>query len=110
MSKKWVQIGMPALYVFIVVWSLIVMLDTAGKSAFCGIYAMIFTMPWSLLFTFLSLIFVDYDSPNTGGSLMISTIITIVSALLNLALYFYFTWPRRSSYDGSSRSERAEYP
>jgi hypothetical protein len=99
MSKFWVRIGAPALYVCIIAWSLIVMFDTAGQTAFCGIYAVIFTMPWSLLLTLLSFIFVDYDSPNTGGALMMPAVFVIVSALLNLALYFYFTLPRQRNND-----------
>lgn len=79
---------LPTIYLLIVAASLVFMAVMARQTAFCGIYAIIVTLPWSVLFT---LILTTINPEFFDHSMVPGTAIIIVSAFLNAVLIYFAT-------------------
>jgi hypothetical protein len=76
-----------AMYFCVVVASIVFMFVTAQRTAFCGLYAIVVTQPWSILLTGL----VDSIAPTAFDSMIPGVTIIIISGILNCLLILAFS-------------------
>jgi len=76
------RILFPFVYIIIVASSLIFMFSTCHDNALCGVYAIVLTIPWSMIFIFT----VSLISPDIFNSMIPGTIIILISAFINIIL------------------------
>ena len=76
---------LPMVYGVLFVMALLWMFAHARQTAFCGIFVVLLTFPWSLVLTPV----IDAISPGVFDSSMLpGTILAVVSALLNAGILF----------------------
>lgn len=84
-KKSIFGIILPGFYSLLVLAALVFMFATARQSAFCGVYALLITLPWSMFFVFI----LNTIAPTVFNSMIPGTIIICFSAAINIGLLYF---------------------
>lgn len=76
---------LPGIYGLILIASLVVLFENASRDAFCGLLAIVVTLPWSMLFIFL----LDHiAAPQIFDSMIPGIIVILLAGGINVYIMY----------------------